>query len=329
MTIDVNYVLERLSTQQIESGGYYGTDITKLSKELGVTPRGLRKQISTWKRSIKEFHNLKYLGQRPPSVTLEEFIEIEARMFSNPIEVKSHVLEDITADRLSKGLQDLPSSTFYRARKQTDLYQFLSEAKYSWFKVRGIEIPNDYSVYDERNTLSTLFTFSDLKAYGGADLQDIFNRLISAKRHIEKYGINAFEFYPQILNRGSNLRSLLSSIPLRQQEETQARLIFEAQLAYVVECTDLFVNEIIHRKARFKLLRANKNTYEFLSGLLQEFTKDGLNEFHFHLDERKRFFDLACGETNWKYWSDKDKRVRREVVRGNRVPRWKFQIQKR
>ena len=326
MAIDVNYVLERLSTQQIESGGYYGTNITKISKELGVTPRGLRKQISTWKRSIKEFHNLKYLGQRPPSVTLEEFIEIEARMYSNPIEVKSRVLEDITADRLSKGLQGLPSSTFYQARKQTDLYQFLSKAKYSWFKLRRINIPADFSLSDERNTLSTLFTFSDLKAYGGADLQEIFNRLINATRHIEKYGINAFEFYPQILNGGSNLRSLLSSIPPRQQEETQARLIFETQLAYVVECTDLFVNEIIHRKgrihhkiaypaidekirARFELLRANKNTYEFLIGLLQEFTKDGLNEFHFHLDEGKRFFDWACGETNWKYWSDKDKRA--------------------
>lgn len=364
MAIDVNYVLERLSTRQIESGGYYGTDVTKLSKELGVTPRGLRKQISGWKRSIKEFRNLRYLGKRPPSVTLHEFMEIEARIHSNPIEVKSHVLEDIRDDRLSKGLQNLPSSTFYRAMRQTDLYQFLSEAKYSWFNVRGIKIPNDYSVYDERNMLSTLFTFSNLKAYGGADLQEISNRLTNAKRHIEKYGIRAVEFYPQILTRGGHLRSLLSSIPSHQQEENQARLIFETQLAYVVECTDLFVTEVIHRKgrihqslnarrqkvenqirkeelesiryksrdmvlahkpdmdaihkiaypeidekirARFELLRANKNTYEFLIGLLQEFTKDGMNEFHFHLDEGKRFFDLACGETDWKYWSDKDK----------------------
>ncbi|MDI6884794.1 MAG: hypothetical protein QMD22_00300, partial [archaeon] len=380
MAIDVNYVLEQLSTRQMESGGYYGTDVTKLSKELGVTPRGLRKQISEWKKSIKEFRDLRYLGKRPPSVTLNEFIEIEARMHSNPIEVKSRVLEDIRADRLSKGLQNLPSSTFYRAMKQTDLYQFLSEAKYSWFKVRGIEIPNDYSVYDERNTLSTLFTFSNLKAYGGADLQEIFNRLTNTKRYIEKYGIRPAEFYPWILIRGSYLRSLLSSIPPHQQEEIQARIIFETQLAYVVECTDLFVNEIIHRKgriqqsmnarrqkvenqmrkeelesirnknrdmiiahkpdmdtihkiaypeidekirARFELLRANKNTYEFIIELLQEFTKDGLNEFHFHLDEGKRFFDLACGKTDWKcgapphdpaspvraYWSDKDKRA--------------------
>jgi hypothetical protein len=93
MAIDINYVLELLSTLQIESGGYYGTDITELSKELGVTPRGLRKQISNWKTSIKEFRNLRYLGKRPPSVTLDEFVEIEARMHSNPLEVKSHVLE--------------------------------------------------------------------------------------------------------------------------------------------------------------------------------------------------------------------------------------------
>ena len=70
MAIDVNYVLERLSTLQIESGGYYGTNATKLSKELSVTPRGLRKQISEWERSIKEFRSLRYLGKRPPSVTI-------------------------------------------------------------------------------------------------------------------------------------------------------------------------------------------------------------------------------------------------------------------
>jgi len=60
-------------------------------------------------------------------------------------------------------------------------------------------------------------------------------------------------------------------------------------------------------RARFELLRAKKDSYEFLIGLLQEFIKDGMNEFHFHLDAGKRFFDLACGETDWKYWSDKDK----------------------
>jgi hypothetical protein len=75
MTIDVNYVLERLSIRQIESGRYYDTDITEPSNELCVTPQALRKQITKWKRSKEEFRNLKYSGQRPPSVTLTEFIE--------------------------------------------------------------------------------------------------------------------------------------------------------------------------------------------------------------------------------------------------------------
>ncbi len=48
---------------------------------------------------------------------------------------------------------------------------------------------------------------------------------------------------------GNYLKSLLSSIPSHPQEESQARLIFEMQLAYVVECTDLFVTENIHKIA--------------------------------------------------------------------------------
>ena len=55
MAIDVNYVLEGLSTRQIESGGYYGTDIAELSKELGVRPQGLRKQISGVEEKHKRF----------------------------------------------------------------------------------------------------------------------------------------------------------------------------------------------------------------------------------------------------------------------------------
>ena len=79
-------------------------------------------------------------------MTLDEFTEMEARLHSNPIEVKGNVLEDFRADRLDKRLQNLPSSTFYRTMKQTDLYLFFSEAKYSWFEVRGIEMSKDYSV---------------------------------------------------------------------------------------------------------------------------------------------------------------------------------------
>ncbi|MEA2052672.1 MAG: hypothetical protein U9O90_07610 [Euryarchaeota archaeon] len=58
-----------------------------------------------------------------------------------------------------------------------------------------------------------------------------------------------FGFARFVILLGNYLKSLLSSIPSHQQEESQARLIFETQLAYVVECTDMFVTEIIHKSA--------------------------------------------------------------------------------
>jgi hypothetical protein len=63
MAIDANYVLERLSTRHIESGGYYGTDVTELSKELFVTPQGLKK--TNLEVEEKEFRDLRYCQVGP------------------------------------------------------------------------------------------------------------------------------------------------------------------------------------------------------------------------------------------------------------------------
>jgi hypothetical protein len=57
-------------------------------------------------------------------------------------------------------------------------------------------------------------------------------------------------FYPALLTRGTKLRSLLTSIPPAQQEEIQARIIFEIQVAFVVECKDVLITELLHRKGR-------------------------------------------------------------------------------
>jgi hypothetical protein len=57
-------------------------------------------------------------------------------------------------------------------------------------------------------------------------------------------------FYPALLTRGTKLRSLLTSIPPAQQEEIQARIIFKIQVAFVVECKDVLIAELLHRKGR-------------------------------------------------------------------------------
>ena len=133
------------------------------------------------------------------------------------------------ASVLFAGLSGMPASRFLLLSTLSNLgisavYAAVGAFSASTNSFLFLKIPNDYAVSNERNTLSRLVPFSNLKAYGGADLQELFNRLITAKRHSEKYGIKSVEFYPRILTRGGHLRSLLSSIPPHQQEEIQALL---------------------------------------------------------------------------------------------------------
>jgi ribosomal 30S subunit maturation factor RimM len=60
-----------------------------------------------------------YLGRYRPSI--DEFLEIEERIHSNPLEVKSHILSDLQDTRKIKGEEAIPTSTFYR---QTALNEY-------------------------------------------------------------------------------------------------------------------------------------------------------------------------------------------------------------
>src|SRR5450759_3113805 len=112
--------------------------------------------------------------------------------------------------------------------------------------------PEDYSLEKNRESLQTIFTFSDLKTYGGANMDAIHQKLIKAKEAFSIYKIEANRFYPEILSRRKFLQKLLSSIPPNQQLEAQAKLIFEIQAAYIIRCKDLLIGELIHELGRLK-----------------------------------------------------------------------------
>ncbi len=97
-----------------------------------------------------------------------------------------------------------------------------------------------------------MFTYSDLKTYGGADIQGIYDRWALARAYFTVYNADPLQFYPELLQRERHLRSLLSSIPSDQQYYIQARLTFEIQVAFLVECLDLLLEEIIHRRGRIQ-----------------------------------------------------------------------------
>ncbi len=247
MKIDRGYVLSYLRKLKEQHGGYFGTDLSNLAQELRVTLIGLKKRLGKWLAEDPAFASLRYLGMRKPTVTRDEIKEIGDRRDKKPLEVKKHILDDLNKERNIAGIPGIAKRTFYRAAEKTDV-----ESSFPWFARKNIKLPSTYSVGEARDSLTTVFTFSDLKTYGGADVRAIYNRWMLARKYFSAYEVEPIVFYPELLQRERQLRSLLSSIPSDQQEAIQARLTFEIQAAFLVECLDVLLEEIIHRRGRIQ-----------------------------------------------------------------------------
>ena len=226
-------VLRFLQKRQETEGGYTGNDLTNLAELLHVTPQGLRKRLSTWIKKDKEFSQFIYLGKEKPPITLFEFFKIERGLELNPIQVKKGLFGDIQEERLERNKEPLAKSTFYRNTNQKILSMFGSDQN-NWFKVKEIRFPDNYSLEKNRESLKTTFTFSDLKIYGGADIEGIHKRLVEAKEAFSIYNVNANRYYPEILSKRKFLKKLLNSIPPNQQLEAQEKLIFQIQASYII-----------------------------------------------------------------------------------------------
>jgi len=280
MKIKREHVLHYLKEKEKEQGGYYGTDIAILAKELEVRWYSVKKRLKEWLKTDPAFANFHYLGKHRPTITLDEFAEMKERGSANPLEVKSHIRSDLNEKRATIGKKSVAKTTFYRGIGQATLSQFRPDTPYQWFERTGIRIPPNYSVEDARKSLSKIFTFSGLKAYGGADIRAIYERLKNAKEHFYGYDVEPMQHYPRILMLWTHLRSLLSSIPPKQQKDIQARLIFEIQTAFMVECTDLLIDELIHRRGRIQQsMNASRQKVE------NDFRRDSLEFIRAELKE--------------------------------------------
>ncbi len=131
MRIKRDFVLSYLREKQERAGGYTGTDLVELAKLLGVTYMAILKSVSKWGKEDPAFASFIYLGRYPPSITPDEFLEIEERLHSNPLEVKSYILSDLQDARKIKGEKAISTSTFYRWI--TVLTNYLD-----WFKIKNI-----------------------------------------------------------------------------------------------------------------------------------------------------------------------------------------------
>jgi hypothetical protein len=255
MQINRELVFVFLKIKQDENGGYTGQDIAELAKKLSVSEWGLKKRIDFWTQTDPNFVKLKYLGKRSISMTLDDFFIINHSLGSNPLILKTDILEEVNKIRSYQGLIPIPEATFYRIAEQCEkqLYSDVPD-EVKWLYANKIGISSEYALPLAHQSLTDVFTFSELKTFGGADIEGISIRLDEAEKWFHKMylDIEPLEWYFRIRNRIKVFQTHLSSIKYDKSLPSQIRLIFESQVAFIVDCKDLLIEEIIHKGGRIQ-----------------------------------------------------------------------------
>jgi hypothetical protein len=250
MRISKTKVLDFLMRCQIERGGYTGNDIAKLAKNIPVSPRALRKRINYWTSTDPTFRQLTYQGQRTIPITLDDFVLINQWLKEKPLGRMSDILQEINDNRQKQGKNSISQSTFYRfINSQKESLTGDAPRELQWLVLYGIKVVDTYNLANARASLSTVFTYTDLKTFGGIDIDGIASRLHEAQKWFQQTypGVNPFEWFPRIRSRSKVIRNHLSRIKADESLSDHALLIFEAQVDFIVRLKDILIDELIHR----------------------------------------------------------------------------------
>jgi hypothetical protein len=134
-----------------------------------------------------------------------------------------------------------------------------------WLVSEGIKVSNNYNLVDARITLSKTFLYTNLKTFGGIDIDSITLRLQDAQKwfHETYSDIDPFKWFIRIRHRSKIIRNHLSRIKADESLSDQARLIFEEQVNFIVQLKDILMDELIHREGRIQSnINANRQKTE-------------------------------------------------------------------
>lgn len=255
MRISKNHVLDFLIRCQIEKGGYKGSDVAKPAKSIPVSPIALRKRINYWTSTDPAFKQLRYLGKHIIPLTIDDFILITQRLKEKPLGRISDILQEINDNRQKQRKNSIPQSTFYRfINNQKESLTGDVPRELQWLVLYGIKVVDTCNLANARASLSTVFTYTDLKTFGGIDIDAIASRLHGAQKWFQQTypGVDLFEWFPRIRPRSKVIRNHLSRIKAGESLSDQALLIFEAQVDFIVRLKDILIDELIHRMGRIQ-----------------------------------------------------------------------------
>ena len=257
MRISRNRVYDELHSYQTEYGGYYGEDLKRIAKQLGVNNRTLRRYMEQWKLTDPRFQALNYLGQRSIPLTLDDYDWLEQRINHNPTEVRNRLFNEINEKHSLEGRPFIGQRTFYNVVENISSRLKIVEKELGWLVRKGIVVGPKYSLDDSRKSLQSIFTYSNLKFHSGISLAAFSERLKLAENwFISTYeGIDPLSWYPIISDRSKLLRNQLSTIPIDELQDVQGRLAFETQVCFLIEGYDRLIDEIMLRRGRVQQSR--------------------------------------------------------------------------
>ncbi len=213
----------------------------------------MRKRINYWTSTDPAFRQVTYLGQRTIPITLDDLVLIDQRLKDKPLGRMSDILREINDNREKQGKDPIPQSTFYRfisSRKES----YDAPQELQWLILYGINASDTYNLANARASLSTVFTYNDLKPFGGIDIDGIASRLEEAQKRFQQTypGVDPCEWFLRVRPRSKVIRNHLSRIKANESLSDQALLVFEAQVDFVVRLKDILIDELIHRMGRIQ-----------------------------------------------------------------------------
>jgi len=250
MKISKSKVYKFLLRCQIEKGGYTGNDIKKLAKILKVSTRILRKWINLWRDNDPDFTKIQYKGKQSISLSFNELMLIDQWLIEKLLGNVSDLHRELNSNRKIEGKQEIPSTTFYNfiANRKKAIIGDIPRTL-EWLSISGIKVPETYDLVNARASLAEIFSYSNLKFFNGIDIDAIAQRLNGAQEWFKQYypNVNPYEWHPQIRPRAKVIRNQLSRIKANKSLAIQARLVFEAQVDFIVRLKDIYIDELIHK----------------------------------------------------------------------------------
>jgi hypothetical protein len=211
----------------------------------------VKRNVAKWSKTDPLFEELKYIGRHSIPLTLEDILILNQRLSENITSRKQDIILEVNNNRIRRGEVPIPQSTFYLTiNNMAETLTNSAPQELRWLVTQGVEASDTYNLVDARTALSNIFVYTGLKTFGGIDIGGIALRLQKAQEYFHQTypNVDPFEYFSRVRSRSKVIKSHLSRIKADESLPDQARLVFEAQVDFVVCLKDILIDELIHRE---------------------------------------------------------------------------------